>query len=41
MTENALEVLRARGFIDWTTDDGGVRELFGKGMVTEIGRAHV
>ncbi|MDY4031593.1 MAG: tyrosine--tRNA ligase [Pyramidobacter sp.] len=34
MAENALEVLRARGFIDWTTDDAGVRELFDKGMVT-------
>ncbi len=34
MAENALETLRARGFIDWTTDDDGVRNLFNSGMVT-------
>ncbi len=34
MTANALEVLRARGFIDWTTDDEGVEKLFDSGMVT-------
>ncbi len=34
MTVNALDVLRARGFIDWTTDDVGVKELFDSGMVT-------
>ena len=34
MAQNALEVLRARGFIDWTTDDEGVKKLFDSGMVT-------
>lgn len=34
MAENALDVLRARGFIDWTSDDEGVKNLFEKGMVT-------
>lgn len=34
MKENALELLRGRGFIDWTTDDDGIAELFNKGMVT-------
>ena len=34
MAQNALEVLRARGFIDWTSDDEGVKKLFDSGMVT-------
>ena len=31
MTENALEILRERGFIDWTSDDAGVEKLFNSG----------
>ncbi len=34
MVKNALETLRARGFIDWTSDDEGVVKLFDSGMVT-------
>ena len=34
MAKNALDVLRARGFIDWTSDDEGVKKLFDSGMVT-------
>lgn len=34
MEQNALDTLRERGFIDWTTDEEGVRKLFASGMVT-------
>lgn len=34
MTRNAFDVLKERGYIDWNTDEEGIRELFATSMVT-------